>query len=423
MVYGDRPARVVLSSRNTDTFHELSPPRWKRCAEMLGARSGCNTFTTTFRPNRISLATKTRDMLSGELALKVLAIGKRRFESVNEICRHAAAPLTYEQLYELESLSEISCKAGLGQWEWSAASDGALTRQVSSTVPLARRILSVPACHGDSMNRRDFLTSSTIAAAFRSTAAPHRQTGDADVWECDGVGRLGRFGVLTPDFDPVPESELWAMLPRGFSAHTSRIPRSGGRGAGVVSAPFADEAVDRLVELRPSAILLGYTSSSYALGAKADEEARLRLQQCAKGIEVIFTAPSAVAALRKIGAHRVAVLHPPWWAEEANEQGRSYFRDAGFTVLVCKRMPPDRGFSEVEPEEVFKFVVEQTPGNADAVFLGGNGMRVIGTIRALEKKLGRPVLSANQVLLWYALSRIGDQGAVTRYGSLFSRRA
>jgi maleate isomerase len=257
---------------------------------------------------------------------------------------------------------------------------------------------------------------------FGSIAAPDRSTVDRNTWEYDGAGKLGRFGVLTPEFDPVPESELWSMLPRGFSLHASRLPRVGGRGAGMVAAPSADEAVDRLVELRPSAILLGYTSSSYALGAKADEQVRVRLQERAKGIEVIFSAPSAVAALRAFRAHRICVLHPPWWTEAASEQGRSYFLEAGFEVLVCKRMQPDRQFSEVDPAEVFNFVVEQTPQAADAVFLGGNGMRVIGTIRSLEKKLGRPVLTANQVLLWNALSRVGSSRAVARYGSLFSRR-
>jgi len=30
--------------------------------------------------------------------------------------------------------------------------------------------------------------------------------------------------VLTPDFDPVPESEMWAMARRGVSIHVSRVP-------------------------------------------------------------------------------------------------------------------------------------------------------------------------------------------------------
>jgi hypothetical protein len=31
-------------------------------------------------------------------------------------------------------------------------------------------------------------------------------------WQSDGAGSIARIGVLRPDFDPVPESELWAWL-------------------------------------------------------------------------------------------------------------------------------------------------------------------------------------------------------------------
>src|SRR3954453_13147462 len=122
------------------------------------------------------------------------------------------------------------------------------------------------------------------------------------MWEYDGVANVARLGVLTPDFDPVPESELWAMAPRGVSVHTARVPRGGGRGAGFVTEGPIDAAVDRLVELSPRAILLGYTSSSYALGAKADEQVRNRLEQRAKGLPLIFTCAAANAALRKRGS-------------------------------------------------------------------------------------------------------------------------
>jgi maleate isomerase len=43
-------------------------------------------------------------------------------------------------------------------------------------------------------------------------------------WQSDGAGSIGRIGVLTPDFDPVPESEMWAMAPPGISIHASRVP-------------------------------------------------------------------------------------------------------------------------------------------------------------------------------------------------------
>ena len=189
------------------------------------------------------------------------------------------------------------------------------------------------------MRRRQFLAAA-VGSAAASIAAPPPPTAQADPWPADGVGTVARFGVLTPDFDPVPESELWAMLPRGVSVHASRVPRGAGPGAGFVEPPGIDEAVNRLVGLAPRAILLGYTSSSYALGAEADGRARARLEDRAKGIRVIFPCLAATAAFRELRVQRIALVHPPWWTETANEQGRAYWRAAGSTSFnVCGSNP------------------------------------------------------------------------------------
>lgn len=211
------------------------------------------------------------------------------------------------------------------------------------------------------------------------------------------------------------------MVPRGVSVHAARVVAK--PGAGFVEPPAIDEAVDRLVRLRPRAILLGYTSSSYALGAEADARVRARLEDRAKGIQVIFPCLAAAAALRELKVQRIAVVHPPFWTETANEQGRTYWRAAGFDVLECVRLEPLRGdFTEVAPSEVVEFVSARTPREAQAVFMGGNGMRAVGAIRALEARLRKPVLSANQILLWDALRSVGQADRVTNYGSIFTSR-
>lgn len=268
------------------------------------------------------------------------------------------------------------------------------------------------------MRRRQFL-SAALSTAAGSLAMPSTADAQSPSWQPDGAGTIARLGLLTPDFDPAPESELWAMAPRGVSIHTSRVRRNGGPGASFVEASNINEAVDRLAEVRPNAILLGYTSSSYALGADADREVQARLQERAKGTRVIFPCTAATACLRHLSVQRIALIHPPWWTDTASEQGRAYWQAAGFDVLECYRMQPNRLLSEVAPREVFDVVVAHTPANAQAVFIGGNGMRAVGTIQALEKKLRRPVLTANQIILWQALAAIGDARRVRHYGRIF----
>ena len=52
--------------------------------------------------------------------------------------------------------------------------------------------------------------------------------------------------------------------------------------------------------------------------------------------------------------------------------------------------------------------------------IGGNGLRAVGAIAALEQTLERPVVTANQALLWAALKAAGaDPSAVAGYGRIF----
>ena len=53
--------------------------------------------------------------------------------------------------------------------------------------------------------------------------------------------------------------------------------------------------------------------------------------------------------------------------------------------------------------------------------MAGSGLRALGTLRALERRLRRPVLSANQLAFWAALRSAKITAKVTRYGRLFSR--
>jgi maleate isomerase len=85
-------------------------------------------------------------------------------------------------------------------------------------------------------------------------------------------------------------------------------------------------------------------------------------------------------------------------------------------------MEPARSFTEVAPAEIFEFVSAHTPRTAEAVFVGGNGLRAVGTIRALEARLRKPVLTANQVILWEALRVVGRAERVKNYGTIFARR-
>ena len=271
------------------------------------------------------------------------------------------------------------------------------------------------------MDRRRFLARSGFAAVAVSTGLHvSARASQGHRWQPDGAGTLARIGVLTPDFDPVPESEIAAMAPKDISIHPSRVLRNK-TPAAFAEPPHVDAAAERLADLAPHAIVFAYTSSSYALGPDADGPTAARLEERTRGIPIVLTSLAATDALHALGAKRVALIHPPWFSEDVSDKGKAYFGARGFDVVRCTRLSPARSFTEVRPGELFEWVRANAPREADAVFVGGNGMRAIGTIHELEAALGRPVLTANQVAFWAALRAAKVRVDVGNYGRIFEK--
>jgi len=275
------------------------------------------------------------------------------------------------------------------------------------------------------LKRREFATF-VSAAAIGAPALTSRVLSEtqASRWQPDGLGALTRIGVLTPDFDPVPESEMWTMAPHGVSVHASRVVwnrhSEWDRDArAFAEPPNVDNATKQLAAVKPQVIVYAFTSSSYALGTEGDGTFRARLERAAGGIPVILTCPAATEALDSLAVHRIALIHPPWFAKELSAAGMDYFRKQGFDVVVSVGMTPARSFTEVPAAEVYEWATKNVPRQAEAVFIAGNGLRAIGAIQTLEQSLGRPVLTANQVAFWQALRTARVSAEPGGYGRIF----
>ncbi len=255
------------------------------------------------------------------------------------------------------------------------------------------------------------------------------------MWSPDGAGKIARIGVLTPHLDPVPESEFYTMAPTGVSVHAARvrlgiigpdgqiIPRVGPDVARAFSQPpDVDDAAALLTPLKPNAIVYAFTSSSYILGSEADAQLQARLQDRTGGIPIVIQTPSLVSALHVLESERIALIHPPWFSIDLDALGAEYFQKEGFDVVYHGSAQLRSDYGDIEPEQVFKWAKNEVPDSADAVVIGGGGFRAIGAIEALERSLGRPVLSANQAAFWCALYIAGVNDKISGYGRLFGIR-
>lgn len=255
------------------------------------------------------------------------------------------------------------------------------------------------------------------------------------MWRPDGWAFRARLGVLVPHAAIGTESELAAMAPEGVSIHAARVYLGAMRAGGVMDPtialepvrafadpPAIDEAAALLADAPLHAIGVAFTGSSFVRGAQDDEAVRERLEAQTRGIPVALTANAAVLALRALGVGGLAIVDPPWFPPELIEFGARYFRDEGFAVVHAAAAELPSFQRAIHPGQLFEWVREHVPREAEAVFIGGNGFRAAGVIEALEEDLGVPVLTANQVLLWRLLRLAGTWTPVTGYGRLFSHK-
>ena len=253
------------------------------------------------------------------------------------------------------------------------------------------------------------------------------------MWQPDGWDATLRIGVLVPAADLGPESELQAMAPPDVRIHATRVPFGAMAPGGAMDPtiplapvrafaepPHVDEATERLAAAPIHAIGFGFTSSAYVIGPAGERDMIDRLMTRSRGIPVVAPCAAICEGLRALERERIALFDPPWFDTELDSLGADYYGAAGFQVVKASSCDLPSEQRAIEPQGVFDYVRRSTPDEADAVVFGGNGFRVVGVIDALERELGRPVLSPNQALLWGGLRAAGTAPkAVTGYGVLF----
>ncbi|WP_328997679.1 maleate cis-trans isomerase [Kribbella sp. NBC_00709] len=251
------------------------------------------------------------------------------------------------------------------------------------------------------------------------------------MWQPDGWDVRTRLGVLVPHSDVGPESELQAMAPDGVCVHANRVPFGAMAAGGLmdptiplapvqafVEPPVIDDATVLLAAAPISAIGIGFTSSSYVGGPDGERKVVDRLTERA-GLPVVAPCAAAVAGFGALGIERIALFSPPWFDNELDQLGAEYFVAQGLDVVVHAACELPSNQRSISPSELFAWIVAHTPGDADGVFIGGNGFRAVGVIAALEEDLGRPVVTANSALLWGLLQAAHSSARPTKYGRLF----
>lgn len=177
------------------------------------------------------------------------------------------------------------------------------------------------------------------------------------------------------------------------------------------------ENVELLALVKPAVIVLAHTATSYTLGRDGEQELRARLER-ESGIPFITAFGSVIAALRHLGARRVAFGTP--YGEEATLQCKANLEAYGIEVAGYGRLENVRNIYDETPERAAGLARRVDSADADAVFLSGVGMPTIAVLESLEQELGKPVISSAAAMMWNALRVASVATPVTGFGRLLA---
>jgi maleate isomerase len=230
---------------------------------------------------------------------------------------------------------------------------------------------------------------------------------------------VARIGLIIPASNRMVEHEMVRAVPPGVVAHVTRLRMTGAhRGPLDAVLPRVEEAAALLTDARCDVVAFHCTSNSTAEGTAG--EAKLLGALLHAGAPHVTTTASAIRhAFDVLGARRIVLLTP--YSQHTTDEESAFLHEAGYEVPYAK------GFALAGSDEYCATpaqfwrdrALEAARPDADAYFLSCANISVFPIIEEVEQKLGRPVVTSNQAVIWEALSLLNIADRRNCRGRLF----
>jgi maleate isomerase len=232
-------------------------------------------------------------------------------------------------------------------------------------------------------------------------------------------GTRAKFGMMLPSVNAIAEPQITAMLPPGVSLHTTRLRLIGG-GNHLAMLDRLEEATQLLADAHVDRIMFHCTAVSM-WSPEIVGEIRRRIATVTD-IPVVVTSDAVVSALAAFGARKIVLLTP--YTQDINDRELRFLTHHGITVLRERGLgiASGLGMSNVTAEQWYDEALAMRDPEAEAYFLSCTTIRTADVIEPLERALGRPVLTSNQVASWRVLRDAGIDDAVGGFGRLLREK-
>lgn len=236
-----------------------------------------------------------------------------------------------------------------------------------------------------------------------------------------------KIGVLVPFTNTNLEPDMVLMRPLGTTVHFQRmggydvdeIPGSdqmAGLGASDISHDL------RMISgVRPDVVLYGCTSATLTHGPSFDADLAKQIK-AGSGAISLTAAGSLIAGVKAVGAAKVGFSSP--YLGEINEQAMAFLAENGIETVRCAdvgRELGNYGQGELTPDEVFDLACQADHPDAQAIVLSCTDMRSVEAIERVEAKLGKPVVTSNQAMMFCLMRALNLPRHDRMPGRLFNR--
>lgn len=230
----------------------------------------------------------------------------------------------------------------------------------------------------------------------------------------DRFGPRGVFAILIPQQNSTQQPEYDAMRVDGISHQIYRFvleSQDDVAGAVLDSIPGAHGCW-------PDMIIGGNSLEMRTWSIDRQTRYREEFRERAGDVPFITASDAMEAALRKLGARRIAIWVPLY--EQTLQSTVGYYQELGFEVprSACLGVEHPVHSINIEMEDVEAAFEKIDGDDIDVLVHIGASIGIGHMIEHMESKFGKPFLSVNQTTYWYALRTHGITDPIVGYGRL-----
>lgn len=243
----------------------------------------------------------------------------------------------------------------------------------------------------------------------------------------NNIRARARIGILIPFTNTNLEPDMELLRPPNVTVHFTRM---GGYDADEIpgsdqmtdmGTASLDEPLHLISGMRPDVVLYGCTSATLTHGTLFDKTLAGKIKS-ASGAISLTAAGSIITALKVLGVTKVGFASP--YLGEVNNQAMDFLRDEGMETVNCVdigRPLGNYGQGELTPDEVYELALRADHVDAEAIVLACTDMRAVEVIERLETTLNKPVVTANQAMMFCAMQTLDIPQHATAPGRLFNQ--